>query len=146
MKKKNSVFPSIFFIPFWISFFLTLPFTGFGKEVLGKKSIEEMIKDLASSDSDVVENTISSLAQTGDSRLETFFELYRQGSVYNWPNESGGVRIVVNEETVMDDDFNEFAPLLEPLSGQPFLIEGKQAKPDLLELEDRWSALLEQAA
>ena len=113
-----------------------MPFTGFGKEVLGKKSIEEMIKDLASSDSDVVENTISSLAQTGDSRLETFFELYRQGSVYNWPNESGGVRIVVNEETVMDDDFNEFAPLLEPLSGQPFLIEGKQAKPDLLELED----------
>ena len=136
LKKKYSVFPSIFFIPFWISVFLTLPFTGFGKEVLDKKSIEEMIKDLASSDSDVVENTISSLAQTGDSRLENFFELYRQGSVYNWPNESGGVRIVVNEETVMDDDFNEFAPLLEPLSGQPFLIEGKQAKPDLLELED----------
>ena len=26
----------------------------------------------------------------------------------------------VNEETVMDDDFNEFAPLLDPLSGEPF--------------------------
>ena len=36
----------------------------------------------------------------------------------------------------MDDDFNEFAPLLEPLTGKPFLIRGKQAKPDLLDLED----------
>ena len=45
-------------------------------------------------------------------------------------------RIVVNEETIMDDDFNEFAPLLEPLTGKPFLVDGKQAKPDLLELED----------
>ena len=64
------------------------------------------------------------------------FEIYRQGSVYNWPDENGKIRIVVNEETVTDDDFNEFAPLLEPLTGKPFLINGKQASPDLLELED----------
>ena len=44
--------------------------------------------------------------------------------------------IVVNQETVMDEDFNEFAPLFDPLSGQPFLVNGRQAKPDLLELED----------
>ena len=43
---------------------------------------------------------------------------------------------MVNEETVMDEDFNEFAPLLDPLSGKPFLVNGQQAKPDLLELED----------
>ena len=36
----------------------------------------------------------------------------------------------------MDDDFNEFAPLLHPLSQEPFLIDGKQAKPDLMDLED----------
>ena len=36
----------------------------------------------------------------------------------------------------MDEDFNEFAPLFDPLSGQPFLVNGQQAKPDLLELED----------
>ena len=76
------------------------------------------------------------MAKSGDLRLEKFFELYRQGSVYNWPDEDGKVRIVVNEETVMDDDFNEFAPLLDPLSGEPFLVEGKQAKPDLFDLED----------
>ena len=91
---------------------------------------------MASSDVDLVKNSIGELAKTGDPRLEKFFELYRQGSVYNWPTESGDVRIVVNEETIMDDDFNEFAPLLDPLSGEPYLVADVQAKPDLLELED----------
>ena len=36
----------------------------------------------------------------------------------------------------MDDDFNEFAILSEPLSGEPFMVDGLQAKPDLLDLED----------
>lgn len=96
----------------------------------------QLIKNLASSDVDLVKNSIGELAKTGDPRLEKFFELYRQGSVYNWPTESGDVRIVVNEETIMDDDFNEFAPLLDPLSGEPYLVTDVQAKPDLLELED----------
>ena len=96
----------------------------------------QLIKNLASSDVDLVKDSIGELAKTGDPRLENFFELYRQGSVYNWPTESGDVRIVVNEETIMDDDFNEFAPLLDPLSGEPYLVTDVQAKPDLLELED----------
>ena len=95
-----------------------------------------IIRNLASSDVDTVKSSITDLAKTGDPRLENFFELYRQGSVYNWPTESGEIRIVVNEETIMDDDFNEFYSLLEPLTGKPFLVDGKQAKPDLLELED----------
>ena len=99
-------------------------------------SLIKIIRNLASSDVDTVKSSITDLAKTGDPRLENFFELYRQGSVYNWPTESGEIRIVVNEETIMDDDFNEFAPLLEPLTGKPFLVDGKQAKPDLLELED----------
>ena len=35
----------------------------------------------------------------------------------------------------MDDDFNEWAPLLEPLSGKPYIINGKQANPTF-DLED----------
>ncbi|MFL2928525.1 MAG: urea ABC transporter permease subunit UrtB [Opitutales bacterium] len=95
-----------------------------------------LLKTLAVDDDDVRANTITSLAKSGDARLERFFELYRQGSVYNWPDESGEVRIVVNEETEMDDDFNEFAPLFEPITGKAFLVDGKQAKPDLFDLED----------
>ena len=95
-----------------------------------------LLQQLAVDDDEIKANTITSLAKSGDPKLEKFFELYRQGSVYNWPDENGDVRIVVNLETEMDDDFNEFAPLFEPLSGKPFIIEGKQAKPDLLDLED----------
>lgn len=98
--------------------------------------LDRLIKNLASPHADLVKSSIGELAKTGDPRLEKFFELYRQGSVYNWPTESGDIRIVVNEETIIDDDFNEFAPLLDPLSGEPYLVADVQAKPDLLELED----------
>ena len=103
---------------------------------IGDSDLSALLKTLAVDDDDVRANTITSLAKSGDARLERFFELYRQGSVYNWPDESGEVRIVVNEETEMDDDFNEFAPLFEPITGKPFLVGGKQAKPDLFDLED----------
>ena len=102
----------------------------------GNSEIYSLLKSLASSDNDLIEKTVLKLAKTGDPRLEEFFELYRQGSVYNWPTDSGDIRIVVSEETIMDDDFNEFAILSEPLSGEPFMVDGLQAKPDLLDLED----------
>ena len=94
------------------------------------------MKKLASEDKKIVTQAVKDLAKSGDIRLELFFEMYRQGSIYNWPSKSGEVRIVLNEETLMDDDFNEFAPLLHPISKEPFLINGEQAKPGLFELED----------
>lgn len=103
---------------------------------LNKDKILEDIKKLASEDKKIVTQAVKDLAKSGDIRLESFFEMYRQGSIYNWPSKSGEVRIVLNEETLMDDDFNEFAPLLHPLSKEPFLINGEQAKPGLFELED----------
>jgi len=103
---------------------------------LNKDKILEDMKKLASEDKKIVTQAIKDLAKSGDIRLESFFEMYRQGSIYNWPSKSGEVRIVLNEETLMDDDFNEFSPLLHPLSKEPFLINGEQAKPGLFELED----------
>jgi len=103
---------------------------------LNKDKILEDMKKLASEDKKIVTQAIKDLAKSGDIRLESFFEMYRQGSLYNWPSKSGEVRIVLNEETLMDDDFNEFSPLLHPLSKEPFLINGEQAKPGLFELED----------
>ena len=106
------------------------------EQEINENELLSLLQSLAVDDDEVRANVITSLAKSGDPQLERFFELYRQGSVYNWPDESGEVRIVVNEETVMDDDFNEFAPLFEPINGKPFLVDGKQAKPDLLDLED----------
>ena len=129
-------FHSVFTFLFLILFFSVEPSVEASDPVLGDSELSALLKTLAVDDDDVRANTITSLAKSGDARLERFFELYRQGSVYNWPDESGEVRIVVNEETEMDDDFNEFAPLFEPITGKAFLVDGKQAKPDLFDLED----------
>lgn len=133
-------FFSVYSLFLFITALVATPFVKLDASLLKEKSSQndlgQLIKNLASSNVDLVTSSIGDLAKTGDPRLEKFFELYRQGSVYNWPTETGEVRIVVNEETLMDDDFNEFAPLFHPLTSEPILVGGVQAKPDLLELED----------
>jgi urea transport system permease protein len=132
LNQFHSVIPFVFLI---FSCFSDL-FGQANEQKVNETEAESLLQSLAVDDDEVRAGVITSLAKSGNPKLERFFELYRQGSVYNWPDESGNVRIVVNEETVMDDDFNEFAPLFEPISGKPFLVNGKQAKPDLLDLED----------
>ena len=132
LNQFHSVIPFVFLILACLSNL----FGQASEQKINESELLSLLQSLAVDDEEVRANVITSLAKSGDPQLERFFELYRQGSVYNWPDESGGVRIVVNEETVMDDDFNEFAPLFEPTSGKPFLVDGKQAKPDLLDLED----------
>ena len=136
MNKFFSVFPSILFISVFFAFSWLKVRASQIETAVSNTDLDRLIKNLASPHADLVKSSIGELAKTGDPRLEKFFELYRQGSVYNWPTESGDIRIVVNEETIIDDDFNEFAPLLDPLSGEPYLVADVQAKPDLLELED----------
>ena len=88
------------------------------------------MKLLVSDDDDIVSNAINNLAKTGDPRLEDFFEFYRNSSLYIWND-----KIVVCEETIEDEDFNELAPLITPLDKQPILdTTGIQVKPDILEL------------
>ena len=132
LNQFHSVIPFVFLILACLSNL----FGQASEQKINESELLSLLQSLAVDDDEVRANVITSLAKSGDPQLERFFELYRQGSVYNWPDESGEVRIVVNEETVMDDDFNEFAPLFEPISGKPFLVDGKQAKPDLLDLED----------
>ncbi|MFQ3169039.1 MAG: urea transport system permease protein [Limisphaerales bacterium] len=93
--------------------------------------LEQMAK-LTSDDAAARKQALFDLAKSGDSRLEAFLENYRTGSVYLWNGQ-----IVVCAETEEDDDFNELAPLTHPLTGEPVLgADGKQAKPDILDLED----------
>jgi len=93
--------------------------------------IEQMAK-LAGDDAAARKQVLFDLAKSGDSRLEAFLENYRTGSVYLWNGQ-----IVVSTETEEDEDFNELAPLTPPLTGEPVLgADGKQAKPDILDLED----------
>ena len=87
---------------------------------------------LAHEDAAVRRAAIMALAQTGDPRLEGFLESYRLGSIYIWNN-----RVVLCEKTIEDDDFNELAPLSDPLTRQPIVVDGKQVVmpiEDLIEI------------
>lgn len=92
----------------------------------------DSMKLLAADDNDIVSDAIINLAKTGDPRLEDFFDFYRNSSVYIWND-----KIVVCEETIEDEDFNELAPLINPLDKKPILDNaGNQIKPDILNLID----------
>ena len=89
-----------------------------------------MMLNLASEEDEEVIQTVKDLALTGDLRLENFLELYRQGSVYLLEDAPEGVHpVVVNEETIENDDFDELAPLSHPLTGEKILVDGKQLQP-----------------
>lgn len=81
------------------------------------ETIRTLLLELGSDDSDVVHATITSLANTGDLRVEALMEFYRQGSLYVWEDAAGDSRVVLCEEVVENEDFDEFAPLFDPLSG-----------------------------
>jgi urea transport system permease protein len=57
---------------------------------------------------------IETLVQSGDARLETFFETYRTGGVYLWRGQP-----VRGGATRMDEDFNEWMELQDVLTGEP---------------------------
>ena len=101
-------------------------------DTTGDATLLEQMAKLAGDDAAARKQVLFDLAKSGDSRLEAFLENYRGGSVYLW-NE----QIVVCTEIEEDEDFNELAPLTHPLTGEPVLgDDGKQAKPDVLDLGD----------
>ena len=106
------------------------------KEKVEPKTLQLMVQ-LASEEEEEVIQAIKDLALMGDLRLENFFELYRQGSVYLWEGAPEGIlKIVVNEETEENDDFDELAPLVHPLTKEPVMIDGEQARPLIEDLTD----------
>ncbi len=76
---------------------------------------------LADENAAVRRAAITALAKTGDPRVEEFLESYRLGSIYIWKD-----RAVLCEKTFEDDDFNELAPLSDPLTRRPLMIDGRQ--------------------
>ena len=101
-------------------------------DTTGDATLLEQMAKLAGDDAAARKQVLFDLAKSGDSRLEAFLENYRTGSVYLWNGQ-----IVVCTETEEDEDFNELAPLTHPLTGEPVLgADDKQAKPDILDLED----------
>ncbi len=90
------------------------------------------IRKFTDEDASTRKAAIMTLAQSGDSRVEAILESYRLGEFFVWNGE-----VVICEETVEDEDFNEFCLLSDVLTAESILdADGKQATIPLEELEE----------
>ena len=99
-------------------------------------TLHSSLLKLADQNATVRSDVLLTLAKTGNAKLEPVFESYRLGSLYVW-DDNGTARIILCEEIKEDEDFNEIAPLSDPLTRQPILgTDGKQLEILLEELEE----------
>jgi len=102
----------------------------------GNDQIKSSLLKLADQNATVRSGALLSLAKTGNAKLEPVFESYRLGSLYVW-DDNGTARIILCEEIKEDEDFNEIAPLSDPLTRQPILgTDDKQLEILLEDLEE----------
>ena len=99
-------------------------------------TLHSSLLKLADRNATVRSDVLLTLAKTGNAKLEPVFESYRLGSLYVW-DDNGTARIILCEEIKEDEDFNEVAPLSDPLTRQPILgTDGKQLEILLEDLEE----------
>ena len=99
-------------------------------------TLHSSLLKLADQNATVRSDVLLTLAKTGNAKLEPVFESYRLGSLYVW-DDNGTARIILCEEIKEDEDFNEIAPLSDPLTRQPILgTDGKQLEILLEDLEE----------
>ena len=102
----------------------------------GADTLQSSLLKLADQNATVRSDVLLTLAKTGNAKLEPVFESYRLGSLYVW-DDNGTARIILCEEIKEDEDFNEIAPLSDPLTRQPILgTDGKQLEILLEDLEE----------
>jgi urea transport system permease protein len=99
-----------------------------GQGVPAEDQITKLVDALTVASKDERPGVIQSLAKTGDSRVGRVFELYRLGSLYRLEEE-----VVYYDETEEDEDFYEFALLLDPLTGEPLLDGENQPRKVLID-------------
>lgn len=90
--------------------------------------LSALVLKLADEDAAVRAKAIQDLVLTGDHRLENFFEQYRSGALYLWEG-----RPVLGGDIRMDDELDEYLPLLDVFSGEPILSEAGQPLESLID-------------
>ena len=94
--------------------------------------IQSEIHKLSDERASIRKAAVMTLAKSGDQRVEPILESYRLGELYVWNGE-----VVRCEETVEDEDFNEFCLLSDVLTSKPVLdADGKQTQIPLEALEE----------
>jgi len=94
-----------------------------------EKILTELL-ELSRADTDARQRALMALAKTGDPRVEDLLEAFRIESLYVWKG-----AVVLCEEFIEDDDFNEFAPLVDPLTNEPIMENGEPVVVSVDELE-----------
>jgi urea transport system permease protein len=110
------------------------PFLAGGSSVLAQSDttagadtgIREQLTLLTGSEAGLRQQALSALASSRDGRLVDFLQHYSQGAVFLWQN-----RVVV-----CPDADRAAAPLLDPLSLQPLVVDGRPAKVRIADLQD----------
>jgi len=85
--------------------------------------LRDLMTTLATAEDEDHAAILDDMVQTGDVRLLPFFNAYREGSVYAWSNQA----VVVNDIT-RNDDLDEFAALLDPLTQEPLTDDAGKAR------------------
>ena len=110
------------------------PFLAGGSSVLAQSdttagadtAIRGHLKRLTGNDAALRQQALADLASARDSRLVEFLEHYSQGAVFLWQN----------RPVVCPDAGRDAAPLLDPLTLQPLVVDGRPAKARMSELKD----------
>ncbi|MBI3836608.1 MAG: urea ABC transporter permease subunit UrtB [Planctomycetia bacterium] len=97
----------------------------------GDNQIRQTMLRLADPDADVRVAAIEELAGMRDGRLAGFMRAYQEGSLYLWRG-----RLVLCRQIVLDKADKKTAPLSDPLTHQPVLIEGAAAVVPSTELRE----------
>jgi urea transport system permease protein len=114
---------------FWIIAGLLIWVVGATAEPAAEEDdLSGLVLKLADEDPVVRAKTIQDLVLTGDRRLENFFEQYRSGALYLWQG-----RPVLGGDIRMDDELDEYLPLLDVFSGEPILSEAGQPLESLID-------------
>ena len=101
-------------------------------EAQESSDVDRLMGELVSASETDRPGAIENLAKTGDARAGRVLELFRLSSLNLLADE-----VVYFDETLEDDDFNEFALLLDPLTGEALLDEeGNQRQCLIDDLEE----------
>ena len=122
----------------WIAMLPFLTVVLLAADDVGSRSgtLQASLLKLDDKNATVRSEVLLTLAKTGNAKLEPVFESYRLGSLYVW-DDNGTARIILCEEIMEDDDFNEIAPLSDPMTRAPILgKDGKQLEILLEDLEE----------
>ncbi|MDG1890991.1 MAG: urea ABC transporter permease subunit UrtB [Verrucomicrobiota bacterium] len=99
---------------------------------VASSEIGTLVEKMISDDSKKQASAIKALALTGEPQVARVLELFRQGAYHT----SDGV-FYVFEQTIEDEDFNEFGLLLNPLNGNPLMDEnGDQQRIDVFDVDE----------